>query len=333
MKLRFLLGLGVFLLLGAVPSAASPGLIHWWKADGDTVDSVAANNGTLMGDTTFGPGNSGQAFSFDGNGDTVSVPAPNPDDHLFSGSFTVDAWVKTTQTSSLHYIIEKYECANLCPSGNANSDWELYLLDGNPQGYVRDTDAGGPDPGGGQPIGSAVNVADGTFHHVTLARDLAVGALCLIVDGQSAVSQPLTPGASGPLTSTDGEEDPLTIGAHVIGGTSTLAHELQGLVDDVQLFDTGTCPTPTAVNVIRFTAHRSASGTVLRWRTGQEAAVLGFSLYRDGTRVNRRLVAAHGGVAGARYRVNDRRTGAVYRLQAVHIDGSREWVARATTQP
>ena len=333
MKKAGVLALCVVFLVAAVPSAASPGLIHWWKADGDATDSVAANNGTLVGDTTFAAGQSGQAFSFDGNGDAVTVPAPNPDDHLFSGSFTVEAWVKTSQASPLQMIVTKYECANLCPSGNANANYDLELANGVPKGFVRDTDAGGPDSGG-QYIALSNSIADGAWHHVTLKRDIANGRLCLSADAQT-VSIVLDPAASGSLTSTDDEDDPLTIGAYIGGGTSTFTGFLTGLVDDVQLTDAGTCPAPTAVQVRSFSARQTAAGVILRWRTASEASTLGFNVYRSNRRVNRGLIAAHGSAAGgASYRLIDHgaHRGALYRLQVVRLDGSRSWSGEAVTR-
>src|SRR4051794_23855015 len=74
--------------LGAAPASAAT-LTHWWKADGNANDFVAANNGSLAGDAGFVTGFSGQAFSFDGNGDYVNVPEAAS--HYPSGSFTVDA--------------------------------------------------------------------------------------------------------------------------------------------------------------------------------------------------------------------------------------------------
>jgi hypothetical protein len=88
---------------------------------------------------------------------------------------------------------------------------------------------------------------------------------------------------------------------------------------------------PTAVRLLSFSARRSLVGVAIRWRTAQEAAVLGFNVYRDGVRVNRRLVAARGGVAGAVYRVRDLRAGHRYRLQLVRTDGRRAWIATART--
>src|SRR5207253_6264231 len=60
-------------------------------------DFVGGNNGTLVGNTTFAAGKVGQAFSFDGNGDSVAIPdAPslNPTTQL-----SLEAWVNPTGDS------------------------------------------------------------------------------------------------------------------------------------------------------------------------------------------------------------------------------------------
>jgi len=168
--------------------------VHWWKANGDFNDSIAANNGSAVGDTTFGTGHDGQAFSFDGNGDDVSVP--DSPSHYFTGSFTIDAWVKTTNTTSTQVIAAKYECANFCPSGQANSVYVLYVINGNAVGEIRDADGGGPDPDEGQQVVGGP-VADGAFHHVALIRDNEAAKLSLYVDGVVASQEDLAAGAAG----------------------------------------------------------------------------------------------------------------------------------------
>jgi hypothetical protein len=57
-----------------------------------------SNNGTLQGDTTYGTGKVGKAFSFDGNGDYVD--AGTSDVFNFNngtGDFTIDAWINLSQ--------------------------------------------------------------------------------------------------------------------------------------------------------------------------------------------------------------------------------------------
>ena len=41
---------------------APSGLVSWWKAEGNALDAVGANNGTLVGSVSYGPGEVGQAF-------------------------------------------------------------------------------------------------------------------------------------------------------------------------------------------------------------------------------------------------------------------------------
>jgi VCBS repeat protein len=96
-------------------------------------------------------------------------------------------------------------------------------------------------------------------------------------------------------------------------------------------------PPPTAVALRRFVARATPQGVELRWRTAQEAGLIGFHVYRSDLKLNRTLIAAHGsGVAGAAYRLLDRHTriGAVssYHLQAVRADGTRAWLGRASTK-
>jgi hypothetical protein len=89
----------------------------------------------------------------------------------------------------------------------------------------------------------------------------------------------------------------------------------------------------TAVIFRSFTASRSSSGVLLRWRTASEPGLLGFNVYRQvgrsGVRLNRRLIASAGSAtAGHGYSYRDRRRAskqARYWLQVVHLDGTRTW--------
>ncbi|MFN2468785.1 MAG: hypothetical protein ABR521_11725 [Gaiellaceae bacterium] len=95
---------------------------------------------------------------------------------------------------------------------------------------------------------------------------------------------------------------------------------------------------PTAVLLKSFTAGRTKTGAVLRWRTAVEANVLGFHVYRTSagkrTKVTTALIRAKGGATrGAAYALVDRRAGrgaAQYRLQIVTLEGRRSWSAPAS---
>ncbi len=72
---------------------AAPVPVGLWLADGNALDTIGSNNGTLTGTTTFAAGKHGQAFSFDGNG-LVKLP-DNTFDYLASGNISISAWMKT----------------------------------------------------------------------------------------------------------------------------------------------------------------------------------------------------------------------------------------------
>jgi uncharacterized repeat protein (TIGR01451 family) len=67
-------------------------LVSWWPGQNDANDMKGKNNGTLMNGATFAPGMVGQAFSFDGSDDYVTVP-DSPGLNPVNG-LTVSAWVK-----------------------------------------------------------------------------------------------------------------------------------------------------------------------------------------------------------------------------------------------
>src|ERR1044071_4731443 len=75
---------------------APSGLVSWWKAESNALDAAGSNNGTLIGNTTYGAGRVGQAFVFDGSGDAVSVGNPA---NLQLQDFTIEAWVKRGSSS------------------------------------------------------------------------------------------------------------------------------------------------------------------------------------------------------------------------------------------
>jgi len=90
---------------------------------------------------------------------------------------------------------------------------------------------------------------------------------------------------------------------------------------------------PLAVEIQSFTGKRSREGVLVRWRTGTEANLVGFQVYRSRghswRRMTRPLIAAKGSVSGALYRYLDRtaRHGVSYRyrIRAVHGDGTATW--------
>jgi hypothetical protein len=85
---------------------------------------------------------------------------------------------------------------------------------------------------------------------------------------------------------------------------------------------------PTSVRSTFVSAAVTRKGVLVRWRTGTDAGVAGFNVYRQSARLNRRLIAAAGSARGHAYSWLDRTTlrGRTYRIQAILANGSKVWV-------
>src|SRR2546425_6646334 len=104
---RVFLGITLLLLTFTSYADAQTGLVSWWKAEGNANDSVGGNHGTLQNGVTFTTGKNGQAFSFDGIDDGISILKSN-NLNFGSGDFTVAAWVKFTKGSGELVIFLNY---------------------------------------------------------------------------------------------------------------------------------------------------------------------------------------------------------------------------------
>ncbi len=70
---------------------APVGLVSWWTADNNALDSRSRHNGTLDGGATFAAGQNGQAFSFPAQSTSVGIPN---DPALFpANALTIEAWI------------------------------------------------------------------------------------------------------------------------------------------------------------------------------------------------------------------------------------------------
>jgi hypothetical protein len=65
--------------------------VGWWKGDGTAMDVLNANNGALVGGTTYAPGEVAQAFQFSATGDQVSVPTGGFP--IGTNDRTIECWV------------------------------------------------------------------------------------------------------------------------------------------------------------------------------------------------------------------------------------------------
>ncbi|MEI6077722.1 MAG: LamG-like jellyroll fold domain-containing protein, partial [Verrucomicrobiota bacterium] len=80
-----------------------PGLAGFWRAETNTSDSINGNDASNVQNITFGAGEVGQAFQFDGSTSLITVPA-SPS--LAVSNVTVEAWIYPTDLNTLRPIIE-----------------------------------------------------------------------------------------------------------------------------------------------------------------------------------------------------------------------------------
>jgi len=208
----------VFVLSLALPSpaeAAEPGLVGWWKFDGDGLDASGnGRNGTLAGDAHFEVGHSGQALALDGTGDSFSVTGWKG--LLSTSAVTVTAWVKTTAGGTMVYWGRS--------SGGRRVDFDV-----NPgTGRLRVRHGNGNIQGD-----TAVN--DGEWHHIALtmpaAAQISYPYVKLYCDGRDDTQNTTDPDAFNLVDHASNVD--LTIGYRVPNGDGYFT----GLIDDVRIYD------------------------------------------------------------------------------------------------
>jgi hypothetical protein len=67
-------GVSAEVLTASCESTLQAGLVAWYRAEGNARDSAGGSDGTTVGGVTYGPGEAGQAFSFDGSTGAVELP-------------------------------------------------------------------------------------------------------------------------------------------------------------------------------------------------------------------------------------------------------------------
>jgi hypothetical protein len=125
----------VALVLLAGPGAAddpADGIVAWWRAEGDGLDSVGSSHGTVYGGTSFSEGAVGRCVLFDGSSGYVELSNSGSLD-VGTNDFTLCAWV-------------------FCASGGAGftADQDIFQKSvgsyPNDRGYLLEVVGGGPQP-------------------------------------------------------------------------------------------------------------------------------------------------------------------------------------------
>ncbi|MGA2244785.1 MAG: LamG-like jellyroll fold domain-containing protein [Verrucomicrobiota bacterium] len=263
---------------------APSGLVAWWAAEGNVLDSIGTNSGVLQGGASYAVGEVGQAFLLDGASGDVFVPASSELNVGLGGGFTVEGWLNSPTTTAQQIIVEWQNTASLAfgvhmqtgtGSGGYSSPGALY--------------ANVVDTGGGYHMvwsGPGVLVAN-QFQHIALTYDQTSGVGTLYVNG-SVVAQS-SMGVFTPQTSND-----FYLGTRLSGSLN-----YAGLLDEISVFDralstneilaiynagsTGKCPEPPTIIQPPTNQAAAAGSTALFSVTASGSSPLNYQWRLNGT--------------------------------------------------
>lgn len=202
----------------------------WWpfdeKSGTTSAELVQQANGTWNGNLTPIAGKIAGALAFDGAGSHVAVPN-GPAVDLGTGDFSIDFWMRSTQSNGIHALLEKRV---LSPQALG---WTVFLSSGRLAFQMAEGGSSICDTGtatGCTNWDSGATVTDGAWKFITITvdRDQPDG-LKFWVDGQLVSTH-------NPTLRQDSLANgaPLYIGRHADG---EVGKSYQGDLDEVELFD------------------------------------------------------------------------------------------------
>jgi hypothetical protein len=195
------------------------GLVSWWRAETNALDTLSGNDGALMSGVAFEPGRVGAAFSF--NGETNSyIKVPDSASLKLTNELTIEFWVKRRKPFSSDFILNK--------GGNWYRETVNYgVAIAGPQfkNALAFTFAQGTR--------STIPIEDTRWHHCAVTARNGDTDPVFYVDG---VQRPITKREGPDKLKLYPSTEPLYIGAEVEppGGWSYYSY---ALVDEVSIYD------------------------------------------------------------------------------------------------
>jgi subtilisin-like proprotein convertase family protein len=198
-------------LISAPPLA---GLVAWWKGEGNAVDSVGTNNGSVFGGLTYTNGEVGQTFKLDGSTSYIKVPASSSLNIGTNGNgVSIECWVNPTGSGASGYPVVEWD--------SASTDGLQLWVEANYRLFANIKDTSGV----GHTLISANNtVTSNQWQHVSVTYDKVSGQAILYLNGFVVASNNF--GALVPQTSY-----PLYLGRRTFTGES-----YKGLLDEVSIY-------------------------------------------------------------------------------------------------
>jgi hypothetical protein len=189
------------------------GIISWWRAESNALDSVGTNNGALTNGVSYTAGEVGQSFLLDGTSGYVVIPdSPS----LEPVSVTLEAWVKIFSTNGIQLIFAK-------PLGSGTFDsYGLALSNGAPLAAICDTNG----------FGTFLSITNmltlGQWYHLAYTYDGTSGQEALYVNGAAVAS-------ANAGKSMNYDAHPLLLGADIENGAPS--YFLDGQIDEATIYN------------------------------------------------------------------------------------------------
>jgi hypothetical protein len=184
-------------------------MVSWWPGDGNANDIRGGNNGTLQNGVPFVSGEVGQAFSLNGNNQSVLIGDPA---NLHLQDFTLDAWIQRTSSGSISLNESPGPGGNIF--GYGNGGYEFGLFDDGTL-FLSKTDISDTESTGAK-------VTDTNFHHVAVTKSGSI--VTFFVDGvAAAASSSYDPG--------------FTFGTNAYIGQGDSANNFYGNLDEIEIFN------------------------------------------------------------------------------------------------
>ena len=178
----------VLSIFGAGSCLPAPaGLSSWWAGDGNAVDSIGLNGGSLANGASYAVGKVGLGFSFTNGSGYVSIP-DRPSQAFGANDFSIELWAQFTSLGGNRAFISKDEGAG------AFNKWIFWLNNGQLQFLFGQATSFVVGSGSFTPVLNQ-------WHHVAVTRS---GSLfSFYVDGvlnSTGLSSAAIPGIAAPIT-------------------------------------------------------------------------------------------------------------------------------------
>jgi hypothetical protein len=198
-------------------------LVGWWKADGNTVDSLAGNNGIIQ-DVAFTDGVVGQAFLFHYNFPPPHsrITVPDKPEFALTDSLSIEAWINSAGPGG--------DAGVILWRGDCRGGYDPYFFQLNKNGtlsfYIEDLTPAAAS------VTTSATIAANQWYHVAATLDGNTGDMSIYINGLLSTKTNTTMRPFGPLIAS--EQPCLGIGNV---GTSCWDYvPFNGAIDEISLY-------------------------------------------------------------------------------------------------